>query len=311
MGASRVCEESETFEHVSSVPGAASPESLRGPELDRCVRFASRFQERNVRGCYRYGATGLRTKMGGFEHVSSVPGAASPESLRGPDLDRCVRFASRFQERNVRGCHRYGATGLRTKMGGFEHVSSVRGAASLVVEPVHDVVFEVIGMHPILADDPSSNRNARFVNALPASRDQRVPRGERPAFGQPAVGAASRQKTLVHDVVGGDHDTLGNPDHTVAIVAASTRCAIEKAARHRGEPHSPAPGIPELVQTAATTTVAQRLPLLGGHLRQRLAGPEWIGAGHVIVTLAQRPPKTPCRPRPFGPTAHHSRPEFP
>ena len=45
---------------------------------------------------------------------------------------------SGFMPETYDGCYRYGATGLRTKTGGGEHVSSVRGEASLVLRRSHE-----------------------------------------------------------------------------------------------------------------------------------------------------------------------------
>ena len=70
--------------------------------------------------------------------------AGSPRTARcagpadaGDVVGAGVEFGqSALRGRKVRGCYRYGAPRVREKSGGFEHASSVRGAASLVQDDV-------------------------------------------------------------------------------------------------------------------------------------------------------------------------------
>ena len=101
-----------------------------------------------------------------------------------------------------------------------------------------------------------------------------MPCGQIPSFGEPPVGAGSRQPAGVIERPGFDNQAIGHPPLAVGVIGASAGIDIEQATRDPRVIDAAVVLVFELVQTAPATAVAQRLPLLRAHLFQRSLSPE-------------------------------------
>ena len=120
--------------HVSSLRGAASPDTLDRLGSGRQSQVATGVHGMKVRGCCTHCRPRARKRCGDARHVSSLRGAASPDTLDRLGSGRPSQVPTGVHGMKVRGCCTHCRPRARKRCGDARHVSSLRGAASLVID---------------------------------------------------------------------------------------------------------------------------------------------------------------------------------
>src|SRR5262245_25780855 len=113
------------------------------------------------------------------------------------------------------------------------------------------------------------------MHGLRIARHQRMPPCKIFAFSDQAIGASWRQPLEAAHIARRQPDAILHLRLTMRIIATAATLAIEQPATDVGEHGLVGILVDQLVQAASAATIAQALPLGTGHLRHRLAAPEW------------------------------------
>jgi hypothetical protein len=132
--------------------------------------------------------------------------------------------------------------------------------------------------------------DARFLDGLLPARDERVPPWQRHAFFEQAIGAGCRQPTEFADIFCRECDAIGHASGAVGIVRTLTCLQVEQFAGGPCVKILTSIFVLKLVETAASTAIAEGFPFRAGHFRQGFYFPKWIcrhASGYYLAVEAQ------------------------
>src|SRR6056297_84940 len=130
----------------------------------------------------------------------------------------------------------------------------------------------------VLGHCPGAHGDAGLVDGLPIAADQRMPPREAAALSDASIGAGPRQPAHLTERIRTHHEAVGYVLGAVRVVRAAAVAELQQPAGHAGVAHLARVDVLQLMQAAAPAAVAQRLPLLAGHRRQRRGLPERLHA---------------------------------
>jgi hypothetical protein len=155
------------------------------------------------------------------------------------------------------------------------------------VEHMIEIIVGVLNVR-LRRGDAAARGDPRLVHAVPVARDQRMPRIEVLPFGNEAIGAGAGQPCDGAHVLRRQPHAVGHDRKPIRIVLAAAPLRVEQSAADAGEVDLAGVLVLELGQAAFAAAVAERFPLGGGHLLQRLGFPERLGHGaHVMPCEAK------------------------
>src|SRR5438270_1140864 len=136
----------------------------------------------------------------------------------------------------------------------------------------------------LFAHGPAAGRLARLMNRLAASRDQIMPVAQRFASGAQTIGAGRGQPIKPGEIPRVQLHAIVDQLHPVLIIGATAVPAVEKLAGDVRRIENARLLVFQFVDAAATTAVAQRLPLTAIERGER-ALPEWHLVVHFTASL--------------------------
>src|SRR5882757_11378649 len=139
-------------------------------------------------------------------------------------------------------------------------------------EPVDDPFADILDL--ILRNHPSAGRDSRLVHGFRVTRDQGMPPVEVLLQMDQPVGAGLGEPVHLFHNLWGELDAVRHDLLAVLVVPAARGLGVQKLAASVGLGQFPGALVFELVDAAHAAAVAQRFPLLLGHLGERLALPE-------------------------------------
>src|SRR5216684_5977937 len=139
-------------------------------------------------------------------------------------------------------------------------------------EPVNHPFADILDL--VLGNHPSAGRDSRLVHGFRVARDQGVPPIEVLAEMDQPVSTGLGQPVHLFHHLWGELDAVRDDLLAILVVPAAGRLGVQKLAAGVGLGEFPGVLVFELVDAAQAAAVAQRLPLLLGHLGERLALPE-------------------------------------
>lgn len=141
-------------------------------------------------------------------------------------------------------------------------------------DPVGDEILELIVGDDFFGNHAIADANARGVHAFEGATDERVPGREVSAFGDFSVTACWREPVdFTRDGRCELHAVMHN-SKAAGVVAALARLGVQELAGNAGEVKFAGVFVFKLMNAAEAAAVAERLPLVVGHLLQRFGFPE-------------------------------------
>lgn len=139
--------------------------------------------------------------------------------------------------------------------------------------PVDHVVFVVLNLDPCLGYSPPTHRHAGLMHRVRITGNKRMPPVEVLPFAHQTIGASRRKPGQRPHFLRRQLDAVGHVLRPVGIVAAPAAGIIQQLAGDVGPDNLTGVPVLKLVEAAAGTAVAQRLPFACRHFLQRLQAP--------------------------------------
>src|SRR5665213_1328886 len=133
--------------------------------------------------------------------------------------------------------------------------------------PCHDIVLEIVNDDIRLALGFPPDRDSGDVDRLGISRNQGVPPVKVTPFRHQPIAAGRRQPRQARHILRRQRLAVGYALVTVRVVAATARVAVEQMTCHVRPCDLAGVFVLELVEAAAATAIAKRLPFGSAHFR--------------------------------------------
>jgi len=136
--------------------------------------------------------------------------------------------------------------------------------------------LQALRRHVGLGQYTAADGDAGPTHGIRIPGNQRMPPGQRSAFGQPSVCTGTGQPGSIPQGSPVYPDAVIHPLLPIEIIGAAASLHVQQPAGHTRVVDLSAVAILQLVQAAAAAAVAESFPLLLAHFLQRAGQPEFF-----------------------------------